>query len=157
MVNYIINYNIKNYIPKILTIVDILGENKENNIKEFFYISKKDIEELKNLKKSYLKDNNKYLLNSLDQQLEIVLKQLKNYENSVKFMKQNNILETKNGIYKITNNGKKHLIKYRKKIQKEKGFENYLEYLDDIFQEMGYRSYSSIKSISESIKLQEKF
>ena len=157
MVNYIINYNIKNYIPKILTIVDILGENKENNIKEFFYISKKDIEELKNLKKSYLKDNNKDLLNSLDQELEIVLKQLKNYENSVKFMKQNNILETKNGIYKITNNGKKHLIKYRKNIQKEKGFENYLEYLDDIFQEMGYRSYSSIKSISESIKLQEKF
>ena len=147
MVNYIINYKIKDYIPKILTIVDNLGINEDELIKDFFYISKENIKDTKIMKDIYINRNEIENAKETEKKLELELKQLKNYENSIIFMEKNNLLKIKNGIYKITKNGKKHFIKYRKNIQKQKGFENYLEYLDDMFQEMGYESFSDLKLI----------
>ncbi len=150
-----LNYNIKDYIPKILTIVDIIGMNDVEFVKDLFYISKEQMNGTKKLISMYIERNEIENVKYLEKETESELKQLKNYENSIKFMEKNNILETKNGIYKITNNGKKHLRQYRKNIQKQKGFENYSEYLDDIFKEMGYESFSETKSLSESIIIQK--
>ncbi len=99
------------------------------------------------MKDIYINRNEIENAKETEKKLELELKQLKNYENSIIFMEKNNLLKIKNGIYKITKNGKKHFIKYRKNIQKEKGFENYLEYLDDMFKEMGYESFSDLKLI----------